>query len=229
MALLSDFASAATINVDFNTTEAVAGTYSGTAVAPGPGTVWNGMVTGPKAGAPLIPSVTSGPLLTSTGAASLVTVSLGNFKAYDTVSDVRPSAVAQALMSDFVYQETLGTGGPNSTFAINNLNPAFTYDLYLYAQNGGYASTATIFTIGGVSMTADNSGNIGSFVLNTNYVLYSGLIPNGAGTISGTFNDARPSDNAAFNGLQLVEIVPEPAALSLVGLAGLLVLRRRRS
>ena len=227
MAALSCVASAATINVDFNSTDGSFGTYSGTAAAPDAGTTRNGFAIGPEAGAPLLGTTTSGPLATSTGSPSTVTVSLGNFRVYE--ADERPASVASALMTDFAYQQTLGIGGPDSTFAINGLNPVFTYDLYLLSQNGGYGSTATIFTIGGTSMTTSNDGNAGVFFQNLNYVLFQGLSPNGAGIISGTFNDARPNDNAAFNGLQIVEIVPEPAALSLVGLTGLLMLRRRRS
>lgn len=227
---LSCAASAAvTINVDFNTTDGTAGTYSGTAAAPDTGTNWNGLAVGAKAGGPLITSVTSGPLLTSAGLTSPVTVSLGNFRAYDALpGDNRPAAVATALMTDFAYQQNLGPGGPDSTFSINNLNSAFTYDLYLYAQNGGYASTATMFTINSVSKVATDAGDIGSLIENTNYVVYRGLAPNASGIISGFFNDFQPADNAAFNGLQLVQI-PEPAVASLLASAGLLTPRRRRS
>ena len=227
MAALSTVAPAATINVDFNSSDGTFGTYTGTAAAPDAGTTWNAFVIGPEGGSPLIGSATSGALLTSTGGPSAVTVSLGNFRVYE--ADENVAALAPALMTDFGYQQTLGTGGPDSTFTINNLNPSLTYDLYLYGQNGGYANTATIFTIGGIPQTATNATNaVTTFVQHTNYVLYSGLVPSGAGTISGTFNDAAPANNAAFNGLQIVE-VPEPAALPLVGVAGLLVLRRRRS
>jgi len=170
----------------------------------------------------------SGPLLTSTGAPTAVTFTLGNFNAYDAASDNKPAAVATALMSDFVYQQQQGTGGPDSTFSINNLNSAFTYDIYLYAQNGGYAQTATTFTISGSTKVATNAGDISNFVENTNYVRYTGIVPN-AGTISGVFNDAAPNNNAGFNGLQIVEQVPEPTAISLLAVAGLLALRRRRA
>ncbi len=223
----SQMASAATINVDFNTT-APTPTYSGTAAAPDGGTTWNGLATGPKGG-PLVASITSGALLSSTGGATAITVTLGNFQAYDAASDGQPASFASELMSDFVYQQILGPGGPNSTLSINNLNPAFTYDLYLYAQNGGYNNTATTFTINGVTLIANNDlGPASSFVENTNYVRFTGVAPNGSGMISGTFNDFEPANNAAFNGLQIVEIIPEPASAALAGAAGLLALRRRR-
>jgi hypothetical protein len=110
-----------------------------------------------------------------------------------------------------VYQQTLGPAGPDSTFSINNLDPLLTYDLYLYSQNGGYGNTATIFTIGGVSQTATNAGNgVATFTRNVNYVLFSELVPDGAGTISGTFNDAAPANNAAFNALQIIQTGSAP-------------------
>ncbi len=216
-----------TINVDFNSTDGSFGTYSGTAAAPDPGTIWNGVPIGPEAGAPLIAGFASGSLVTSTGAASTVTLSLGNFRVYE--ADERPASLASALMTDFAYQQNLGPGGVDSTFSLSNLNPGSTYDLYLYAQNGGYSNTATIFAINGFSQTATNPGfEPGAFVQDQNYVLYLGLVPSG-GTIAGTFNDAAAANNAAFNGLQLVEHVPEPTAIALLASAGLLVVSRRRS
>ncbi len=119
---------------------------------------------------------------------------------------------ASALMTDFAYQQTLGPDGPNSTFAIHNLNSAFSYDLYLYAQNAGYAGTATIFTINGISRTESNGGNSGSFNQNVNYVLFSGVVSDASGVISGTFNSAKLADTAALNGLQIVArgLAPPP-------------------
>jgi hypothetical protein len=217
--------SATTINVDFNTSDGSAGTFSGVAAAPDPGTTWNGVVVGAEGGNPLVGTFTSGALVTSTGAASTVTVSLGNYRNYD--ANENPASANSGLMTDFVYQQTLGPGGPNSTFAINNLNPAFTYDLYFYAQNAGYSNTATIFTIGAASLTATNTAALGTFVQGTNYVKFTGIAPSGAGTISGTFNDAAAANNAAFNGLQIVQ-VPEPVVVSMLAAVSLLAFRRRR-
>jgi len=208
MAALAWTASAdTTINVDFNRTTTSSGTYSGVAAAPDTGTVWNGVAIG---SGPLVSTFVSGALSTSTGAASGVTVSLGNFQTYD--GSERPAALATALMTDFAFQQTLGPNGPNSTFSINNLDPALNYDVYLYSQNAGYASTATIFTINGISKTATNGGNTGSFSQDVNYVVFLGLTPDASGTISGAFNDFAAANNAAFNGLQLVQrgVAPPP-------------------
>ena len=216
---------AQTINVDFNGTDGTLGTYSGTAAAPDSGTTWNGFAVGPEAGSPLNGTTTSGALVTSAGAPTPVTVSLGNFRFYE--ANENPAGLAPGLLSDFVYQQTLGPGGPDSTFSINHLDPSLTYDLYLYAQNGGYSNTSTVFMINGASKIATNVGDIPTLIEDTNYVVYRGLAPNSSGTISGTFNDFAAANNAAFNGLQILQI-PEPTGLSLLAFGGMLALRRRR-
>ncbi|HEX2750562.1 MAG TPA: lamin tail domain-containing protein, partial [Verrucomicrobiales bacterium] len=60
----------------------------------------------------------------------------------------------------------------------------------------------------GLSKTAANSGNFGSFAENINYVRFTAVMPDASGTISGTFNDAAAANNAAFNGLQIVTSGP---------------------
>ena len=217
---------AATINVDFNGTETT-GTFSGTAVAPDAGTIWNGFTPTPA-------SYTSAPLVNSTGGATPVTVSLETFNVYD--GDENPATLKPALMQDFIYQTVLGPGGPPGLFAINNLTPGAAYDLYFYSQNSGYSNTATSFTIGATTQIATNvpgGGGPATFIQNTNYVLFPGVVADGSGLILGEFNDVAAANNAAFNGMQITE-VPEPASLAtvLVGSSVLLLggmLRRRRS
>lgn len=211
LALAGTSGGATTVNVDFNSSDAAggsfSGTYTGVAAAPDSGTIWNGVTVGSETGG-LFATFTSGNLATSTGVVTGITVSLGNFRAYE--ANENPAALAPKLMTDFVYQQTLGPGGPNSTFSVNNLDPAQSYDLYLYAQNGGHANTATTFTIHGVTKVASNAGNTGSFGQNVNYALFQGVAPNASGVIAGTFNDFAPANNAAFNGMQIVLQGPPP-------------------
>lgn len=190
-----------TINVDFNTTAAASTTYSGTAAAPDTGTTWNGVAIVPGAAGS---TFTSGPLVASDGAATPVTVSLSNFLSYNAAE--RPATLASALFTDFAYQRVLGPGGPNAGFAIKGLDPASSYDLYIYGQNGGYGSTINLFTIDGVTQYTTNAGNIATLVKGTNYVVFSGLTPSAQGMITGVFNVAKVADNAAFNGLQIVKV-----------------------
>lgn len=119
---------ATTINIDFNTSDGSAGTYSGTAAAPDTGTVWNGVVTGAESGSPLLSSFTSGPLVNSTGGASSVTVTLGNFRSYD--GNERPATLAPGLLTDFVYQQTLGHPDRTPRFpSITSIRPTPTISI----------------------------------------------------------------------------------------------------
>lgn len=219
-------AAARTINVDFSTSDGTAGPYAGAAVAPNSGTIWNGLAIGPETDAPLVPTFTSGALVASNGSNTPVTVTLGNFRAYE--ADEKPAAIASALLTDYAYNDLVGPDGPDSTFSIANLDSAFTYDLYLFSQNGDHANATTSFTINGLTKFAANpDATLGSFVEDVNYVLFSGLAPDAFGAIAGTFNSEEADNFAAFNGFQLVQ-VPEPTALSILPAAGLLALRRRR-
>jgi hypothetical protein len=224
-------AAAQTINVDFNGAE-TSGTYTGVGAAPDAGTVWNGFA---ATGGPL----TSGPLLDSAGNATGVTASINTYATYD--ADERAAAFAPALLNDFVFQTVnVDPNSPPGNFSINGLNPALTYDLYLYGQNGGYANTTNVFTVqgGAPQMTTNNDatgiggGGFGpsAFVAGENYVVFAGVAPTAGGVISGTFNVAEAANNAAFNGFQIVA-VPEPAsAAGLLALGGVLVgIRRRRA
>lgn len=208
-----------TINVDINGAE-TSGTYSGLGAAPAAGTTWNGVA---PPGGPFI----SGPLVTSVGTPTNAQISLGNYVAYD--ADENPAAHAPALLNDFIYQTTgVSTTGPDGFFSVTNLDPGV-YNLYLYAQNGGYSNTTTRFTVAGISQIVTNNDTApgpGAFVPGVNYVVYPGLVVNTGGTIAGSFNVAEAANNAAFNGLQLV-LVPEPASAALLGLGAIFLLRRR--
>ncbi len=81
VALSCGTSGATLINIDFNSSDGFFGTYAGMGAAPDAdgGTIWNGLPIGPEADAPLVANFTSGPLITSTGESSLVTISVGNF------------------------------------------------------------------------------------------------------------------------------------------------------
>lgn len=184
-----------TVNVDFNFSQGSTGTYAARGAAPDQGTIWNALT----ATGGFNSRATSSALRTSTGEVTPITVSLVDVNMFD-AGETR-SILAPALFGDFAFQ--IGTG---STFSIDHLDAAATYDLYLFGQNGGFANTATRFTIdNGPSAVASNAGNdVTTFTRDVNYVLFTGLKADANGRITGTFNVAISNNNAAFNGLQLV-------------------------
>lgn len=130
--------------------------------------------------------------------------------------------------------------GTGYAFTIGGLNTTKTYDIYLYGYQ--HSSTyRTLFHIDNGSpenqQTGGNGGAANTFiegdvvsnatVLDSNYVLFAGVAPNGSGQITGTWGTA--SGYGILNGFQIVEVIPEPSS-GLMMIAGtmLLGLRRRR-
>ncbi|HVU27576.1 MAG TPA: PEP-CTERM sorting domain-containing protein [Verrucomicrobiae bacterium] len=151
--------------------------------------------------------------------------------------------------SAFFAGFVLTGGGAVTTETLNNV-PDGVYDLFLYGSNTGQDRGVT-FNVNGVIQSTVNANVVGAeaaptaFTEGVNYVEYDNLVVSG-GTLSFTYtaNQAinrtgQPSDNygvnleADFNGLQLVQVVPEPSTMAFVGigLAGGLfrIIRRRRA
>lgn len=109
------------------------------------------------------------------------------------------------------------------TFKFTGLNPATQYNFTLYA--GHPLGTESSF----YSMTGANtvSGSIVSGNNLSNLLAINGVTPTAGGEISVAASD--PSGNGfAINAVQLEAVVPEPASLGLLGLAGLTMMRRRK-
>ncbi len=218
------------INVDFNVTDLAggAGTYIGSAEAPGAGTSWNGVYTGTYTNP--VTTFTSAALTASDGVTpTSVTVTLGNYASYDTAPGY--ALFDAVLLDDYVYDihSNLPTSTSPATFSIDHLTPGGHYDLYVYSQDGVYYSVQDNFTVNGVTQSITNTGaDASGFGLGDNYLLFSNVLATG-GSISGDFVTTFGGPGA-FNGFQLVQIVPEPSsmALSCLGLVGLAGVGRRR-
>jgi hypothetical protein len=226
-------ARAQVINVDVNKVGGSDGTYSGVGAAPDTGTVWNGLTVGNNTGS----SYTVNNLQNSTGTTTGVSINLsttGLITSYD--ASENPAAFAPALLNDFAYNNQSLT----NTITLSGLNSGDAYNLYIYAQNGGYDSGGGSYTIGGTTLEAANTGALSStaFIQGNNYVEFVGLT--GSSSIVATENLADAGSGGAnyFNGLQLVDTTPvveapEPSTVALLGLGALglafLVVRRRHS
>ncbi len=143
----------------------------------------------------------------------------------------------------FLFAETAAVSGTGvGALSLNNV-PTGSYSLYLYGANfdgtrGAQFTVSSGSAVGGFSATKNpytsaGSGPLTTFVLGVDYVEFTGVTPDGGGSINITWsqnvNDNSGGGEGDFNGMSLVA-VPEPAPLALIGLglAGF-VARRRRS
>lgn len=114
---------------------------------------------------------------------------------------------------------------------LSNLNPSEQYTFDLFASRMSVSDNReALYTI-----TGANSGTASLDAGNNtaDYVTIAGIIPDANNQIlidisKGTFNTNSPQ-GFFYLGILEINAVPEPAALSLLGLGGLGLLRRRRS
>lgn len=156
-ALLSSFAQAAVVNVDFNFLDPLGSpspSFSGLAAATDPAgasAFWN-------SAAPWIDRVEAVDLLDSTGAPTSIAVSLSVSKTFASVAGEQELGVGGAfvaLMSDYAI---LGSSSSSivrtESGTIAGLVPTHSYDLYFYGQGDNFSRSGprgqnTLFTIGG--------------------------------------------------------------------------------
>lgn len=204
-----------TINVDVDHGT----TYSGTAVAPDAGTVWNGLSI---SASPV--SVTINDVFDSLGnTLSGVDVTMGSSDGISTIN--RYAADSPSVPSPYDLMREYSFSGTYDV-TVSGLD-AGTYDFWYFGHGdqNNQAGTVTVDAAngGGGGSTADSA--LGRDLVNggdgVSYVYVSDVTVDGSGDF--TFQ----VDNY-INGFQL-QAVPEPATLGLVGAfgAGILFVRRR--
>ena len=188
--------------------------------------------TGGSSASPYLNLLTSGSVATTVD----FTMSSTTSQAYGNVG-WGSGAPANLINSSFVR----AGAGVTRTFSFAGLNPSFTYDLYLFglgdpnAQGTEFTVTDNVgttsqSTTGWSGMVTTGTGAV-PWQLGKSYVVFTGLTPNGAGAMNGTWADSVPlsGETAGFNGFQLVA-VPEPSSLAGLGVIGIglaAVIRRR--
>jgi hypothetical protein len=135
-----------------------------------------------------------------------------------------PSPIS--LFDPFLLNQT----GHAVTETLNNV-PIGIYNLFVYSQNGGFASNGGVFSVnGGPTQSVSNDGTDHStFILGVNYVEFTGITLYAPGTISLSWN-VDPNGEGDLNGVQLQSLaVPEPSTWAmLLGGASLIVFLQRR-
>lgn len=226
-AYLVTTSAAATINIAVHAPFATDPNYSftGVGMAPDSGTHWNEV---PLNGDGLDPAAMSN-LKDSLGNTTSVGFSLSPVYAdYGYYYNRNESGNGNLLNSMALTPRGLAP----STITLSNLAAGGVYDLYIYSSKGDYdTKPPTSFTINGVTQTAGSENSNTAFILNQNYLVFSGVTVGNEGLISISFQaQDYASENGIFNGLQLYA-VPEPSTVVsiMLGLALVLLLHLRRS
>ncbi len=183
------------VNVDVN--NATANNYAGLAVAPGSGTVWNGVTTTATS---LTDVKDSGGAVTSVDVA---VTSSGGFSAWSNTGATSGAPNPALLMQDYFFGNTY-------TITVSGL-AAGVYQLYVYAHGDVDSQTSTVTVAasngGGVKGTAQAGANTfrDAFAANAEGVAYVRFTP----TVSAT-GVLQFSSATYLNGFQLVQLT-DPA------------------
>ncbi len=155
---------------------------------------------------------------------------MGNAGAGANVSSF-PAAVAgfetTALQDSIFANQGTGTN-PAMRLTIEGLSPAFTYDLLLYGSRANAQGVDQRWSItqGSGPADVDHFSELNDTVV----VDWPGVSPNAMGVIEITINSPGPDNLGALalNFGSITEVVPEPSAALLAGMAGLALVARRR-
>ncbi|MDB6111667.1 MAG: hypothetical protein JWR69_3417 [Pedosphaera sp.] len=144
-----------------------------------------------------------------------------------------PSLSNQGTPKFILYEAAVVNNGVTGTFELDNV-PTGAYTLYLYGANKGnnrgaaftVSSGAAINGLGGTTNNPAHSA--GNFVFGENYIVYTNVVPDVNGVISGTWGSVTNpiSHNAGegdFNGIQLVSGYHPPINPSLAFTSGVKV------
>lgn len=130
------------------------------------------------------------------------------------------ATAAVALLQDYLFVSANGTG--TATFTLDVPDDTTSADIFFYTQTDGGIIRFPIITVAGGSFAGfESNGDVPA----SSSARFSVPEVTG-GVITGTFQAFEGGES--ISGLSVNTVIPEPAALSLLGLGGLALLGRRR-
>ncbi|NTW53730.1 MAG: PEP-CTERM sorting domain-containing protein [Chlorobaculum sp.] len=135
----------------------------------------------------------------------------------DTGTAFPDGGIDTPLMRGYVSTDNFNTG----TLDIKGLT-AGTYTVYVYSQIDKDQTSSLNMTANGVNFTLTNNGSLTELSQNKNWTAHDVVV--GAG---GTINMSFGTGNQ-INGIQLLQAVPEPGSLALIGVGSILALGIKR-
>jgi len=196
--------------------------YADQGVLPSTGNTWNG-VESPASG-----SITESNLLDAQGSSTTVGFNLA--APSGSWSHAKLSNLPNELLVNYASLERTDQSTANeATLTISGLTAGVLHDVAIYAQ-GDVDGQGGEFTLGSQTKTTSADPLDVNFDEGVNYITLSGQA-DGNGELEITWRNLVDGNGSverwsALNGFQ-VQAVPEPASLALMGLGGLMMLRRR--
>ena len=229
-AMACSVANATTVNMAWGASFNSPPTMTGAAVVGSAGDEWNQLFA-PNFSTPASPGPVFSNMIDSDGNAtgySLYSGANGGWMTRQANSSVWQGTGYEGLMNGMNLNASEYT---DYTWTVQNLPANSAWDLYIYIQGDSAATgRSATFNIDGVAQTsnpADGADN--TFILNKNYLLFSGVTADNAGDLDILWRSN--SGEANWNGMQMVGApVPLPATVWLFGSAiGLLGWMRRKT
>lgn len=147
-----------------------------------------------------------------------ITYNMTGTKGLDATGTMFPDGgIDTPLMRGFVSTDNTNTG----TLTISGLS-AGTYKVYVYSQIDKNLTSNLDMKANGVDFTLTNPGNLTALTSGENWISHD-VIVSSDGLLNVTFGT-----NNQINGMQVIEAVPEPGSIVLLGIGGALLFGFRK-